>query len=248
MSRISFKVAVFLCAGCIVACKSYYPFSGNASLVAANKAWQEDTAVKHFYQPYKDSLDNIMKVPVAELETDLVKKLPESTLGNFMVDILKAKTEAYTGDTIDVAILNYGGIRSPSLSKGTLRVEHAYLLMPFDNYLVEQVLTGRQLNDFCDSIAVKKGWPVSGISFTIRDGKAEHILVQNQPLDVAKKYKVALIDYVANGGDGMAFLKFIPQKQTGVLFRDAILEFWKEATVRHQPLSAKIENRITYAQ
>jgi hypothetical protein len=28
--------------------------------------------------------------------------------------------------------------------------------MPFDNYMVEQVLTGQQLSDFCDSMAMKK--------------------------------------------------------------------------------------------
>jgi 2',3'-cyclic-nucleotide 2'-phosphodiesterase (5'-nucleotidase family) len=232
----------------MAACKSYYPVTENASLIKVNKVYTPDSSVRSFYKPFKDSLDKIMKIPVAELEMDLVKKLPESTLGNLMVDMLKTKTQDYTGDAIDLAILNYGGIRVPSLTKGTLSIEHAYLLMPFDNYLVEQILTGQQVKDFCDSIALKKGWPVSGISFKIKNDKAVNILVNNVPLDLTKNYKVALIDYVANGGDGMAFLKSIPQKQTGILFREAIIEYWKQQTAEGKKISSKLENRITYAE
>ena len=230
------------------ACKTYYPAQENSSLVKVNTSFAADTAIKGFYKPYKDSLDKIMKVPLAELTDDLTKKLPESTLGNMMADILKVKTEEYTNDKIDVAILNYGGIRSSSLTKGMLNVEHAYLLMPFDNYVVEQTLTGQQLSDFCDSMAMKKGWPVSGISFQIKNDKAINILVNNAALDLNKKYKVAINDYLANGGDGMAFLKSIPQIQTGRLFRDAIMEYWSAQTKAGKKISAKLENRISYAE
>jgi 2',3'-cyclic-nucleotide 2'-phosphodiesterase (5'-nucleotidase family) len=129
-----------------------------------------------------------------------------------------------------------------------LNVEHAYLLMPFDNYVVEQTLTGQQLSDFCDSMAMKKGWPVSGISFQIKNDKAINILVNSAPLDLNKKYKVAINDYLANGGDGMAFLKSIPQIQTGRLFRDAIMEYWSAQTKAGKKISAKLENRISYAE
>lgn len=242
------KSLLFFCVIFLAACKSYYPTTESSSLLKVTKSYGGDSSIKSYYRPYKDSLDRIMKIPVVELQEDLVKKLPESTLGNLMVDMLKAKTEEYTKDKIDVGILNYGGIRSPSLTKGMLNVEHAYLLMPFDNYLVEQTLTGQQLKDFCDSIALKKGWPVSGMSFHIKNDKAINIMINGEPINLSRTYKVALIDYVANGGDGMAFLKTIPQKQTGILFRDAILDYWKDQAKVHKKISAKLENRITYAE
>jgi len=169
-------------------------------------------------------------------------------LGNMMADILKLKTAAYTNQTIDVAILNYGGIRTPSLSKGTLMVEHAYLLMPFDNYLVEQILTGQQLSDYCDSLAIKGGWPVAGIAFVIKNKKASDIRVNGIPIDLKKNYNVATNDYLANGGDGMTFLKTIPQIQTGKLYRDAIIEYWKEQTKAGKKIQSNLENRIQYAE
>ncbi len=244
-SKINF---CFLAVVLMTACKVYRPAQEKSSLIKVNTSFQGDAAVKIYYKPYKDSLDKIMKVPVAELEEDLSKKLPESTLGNLMADMLKVKAAEYTKDAIDVAILNYGGIRVPSLTKGTLKVEDAYFLMPFDNYIVEQVLTGQQLSDFCDSMAMKKGWPVSGISFQIKKDKAVNILVNKLPLDLSKKYNVALNDYLANGGDGMTFLKTIPQIQTGRLFRDAILEYWSAQTKAGKKISAKLENRISYAE
>jgi 2',3'-cyclic-nucleotide 2'-phosphodiesterase (5'-nucleotidase family) len=249
MSRHYSNIGIFILAVVFTtACKIYYPVQENSTLVKVNTSFAADTAIKGFYKTYKDSLDKIMKVPLAELTDDLTKKLPESTLGNMMADILKVKTAEYTNDKIDVAILNYGGIRSSSLTKGMLNVEHAYLLMPFDNYVVEQTLTGQQLSDFCDSMAMKKGWPVSGISFQIKNDKAINILVNSAPLDLNKKYKVAINDYLANGGDGMAFLKSIPQIQTGRLFRDAIMEYWSAQTKAGKKISAKLENRISYAE
>jgi 2',3'-cyclic-nucleotide 2'-phosphodiesterase (5'-nucleotidase family) len=120
--------------------------------------------------------------------------------------------------------------------------------MPFDNYLVTQQLSGQQVQDLCDSIAVKKGWPVSGISFRIKNEKAIDVAVQGVALDLQKKYEVALNDYLATGGDGLAFLKNIPNQNTGVLFRDAIMEYWKEQHISGQKINARIENRIIYVE
>ena len=249
MSKVYSKISIIVFIAVVFsACKTFYPVQNSATLVKANNLIQADTAILHYYQPYKDSLDKIMKIPLAELEEDLTKKLPESTLGNLMADILKVKTAEYTKDIIDVAIMNYGGIRVQSLTKGALNVEDAFLIMPFDNYIVEQVLTGQQLSDFCDLIAAKNGWPIAGFSFEIKDNKATNILINNQPIVLTKKYNVALNDYVASGGDGMALLKEIPQKQTGILLRDAIIEYWQAQTKLGNKISAKIENRITYAK
>ncbi len=230
------------------ACKSYFPVQEQSSLIKINASVASDSLVTGYYTPYKDSLDKIMKVPLAELENELTKKQPEGTLGNHLADILKIQAEQYSGIKVDVAILNYGGIRIPALSKGILRMEHAYFIMPFDNYIVLQTLTSRQLSDFCDSMAMKKGWPVSGLSFQIENNKAVNIKVGNTPLVMEQKYTVALNDYVANGGDGMTFLKAIPQQQTGVLFRDAIIEYWTAQNKAGKKISAALENRISYAK
>lgn len=249
MSRIYSKIGIVLFAVLILtACKSYFPVQENFGLIKVNQDFAADSTILIYYRPFQDSLNSIMKVPLVELADDLSKKLPESTLGNFMVDILKTKAADYSKQKIDAAILNYGGIRVSSLTKGFLNVEHAYLLMPFDNYIVLQILNGQQLQDFCDSIAMKKGWPVSGISFQIKNQKAIQLKIGNEPVDLTKNYTIALNDYLANGGDGITFLKYLPQQQTGVLFRDAIIEYWKETNLANKKVTSSIENRIIYAE
>ena len=244
-SKITLLFSVVLYA---TACKTYYPISYQSSLEKVTQSVQSDTSIKAYYLPFKDSLDKIMKIPIAELKEDIVKKMPESTLGNLMADILKIKTQAYLNTPIDFSVLNYGGIRMGSLTKGTLNIEHAYLLMPFDNYLVAQNLTGQQVQFFCDSIATVGGWPVSGISLQIKDKKAIQILINDVPLEASKTYNMATNDYLANGGDGMTILKSIPQIQTGKLYRDAIIEYFKEQTKAGKFISSSLENRITYAK
>jgi 2',3'-cyclic-nucleotide 2'-phosphodiesterase (5'-nucleotidase family) len=250
MLRIYFNKYLFLLFSSVffIGCKTIFPSKESSSIIKINKNSSLDSATITYYKPYKDSLDKIMKIQLVELENDLVKMQPESSLGNFLVDILKLKTAEYTKDNIDVAVLNYGGIRIPSLTKGFLNIEHAYLLMPFDNYIVVQELSGKKITELCDSIAKKNGWPIAGITFQIKEKKAINILINNQPLNYEKTYTVALNDYVANGGDDMAFLKKIPQKQTGKLFRDAILEYWQQQGIQHKKITAKLENRISYAE
>ena len=233
--------------GLVLSCKSLVPAGHSAqSLPISNIAY--DSAAVRYYRPYKDSLDKIMEVQLAVLEQDLSKQQPESTLGNMMVDILRIKTAQYTGRTMDLGVVNYGGIRIPALAKGPLKVLNAYNLMPFDNYLVTMSLSGQQVQALCDSIARKKGWPVSGVTFGIKQGYAVQVLVQGQPLDPAKQYQVALSDYLAGGGDGLTFLKDIPYEQTGVLFRDAILEYWTEQQAAGKSVTARLEKRIIYVE
>ncbi|MCB9034852.1 MAG: 5'-nucleotidase C-terminal domain-containing protein [Chitinophagales bacterium] len=186
-----------------------------------------DTSIVNQYQPYKDSLDKSMKVKIATLQNDVVKAQPSSTLTNLLADILFEQATKYIKQPIDFAVMNYGGIRLPSLSKGDLLVEHAYQLMPFDNYIVALQLNGTQVQELCNSIAKSGGWPVSHIQFTIDDANANNIQINNEALQNNKLYTVAMIDYIANGGDNMTMLKTITQIPTGVLLRNGIIDYFK---------------------
>ena len=68
-----FSLAVVLS----TACKTYFPAQETSALIKVDKTQQADTLLLKYYKPYKDSLDKIMKIQLAELDTDLTKKLPE---------------------------------------------------------------------------------------------------------------------------------------------------------------------------
>lgn len=57
------------------------------------------------------------------------------------------------------------------------------------------------LQVFLNHISNKGGWPATGITWQIKDKTAVNVLINGQPLNETADYTVAMVDYVANGGD-----------------------------------------------
>jgi 2',3'-cyclic-nucleotide 2'-phosphodiesterase (5'-nucleotidase family) len=203
-----------------------------------------DSALARLLQPYRDSVDRSMNEVVGTADKALDKKLPESALGNFMVDAFFYGAEKSFGVKPDIGVLNYGGIRLTQLPAGPVSRGKIFELMPFDNLLVLQKVPGSVLQQFLDLTASKKGWPVHGITMEIRDGKAANVQVNGAPLDPNKVYLMVNSDYVANGGDQAAMLKSIPQQSNGYLQRDALFDYIKYLKSQGKPISANEEKRV----
>lgn len=198
-------------------------------------------------QPYRRSMDSIMNVTIGIADTILYKAQPESTLGDFMADAMLHAVQQQHRQA-DAAILNYGGIRLPYISRGTITVGKIYELMPFDNQLTIIDIPGDTLLRFCNYMALAGGWPVSGISFTISDKKAIDIQVNGEPFDAAKIYKIATNDYLANGGDYCSFLTQLKRTTTPLLIRDICIDYIKELTKQGRHLHPYIDKRVYHAE
>lgn len=204
-----------------------------------------DTLVYSIIKPYSAKLGEIMEEVVVYSSGTFTKMQPESTLGNLLADATKEIAQIHTNQNIDVAIVNYGGIRVPELSKGKVTIGHIYELMPFDNYLVTIDLTGSELNQVLQAIAKTGGWPISGASFNISNNQeAINVRVGNRALHPNFIYTIALSDYIASGGDNMSMLVPLVQNNTGILLRDAFIQYFTEIGKQGKELEAKIEGRI----
>lgn len=210
-----------------------------------NKTYVPDTGIQQLLLPYRDSVNRAMGKKIGFTTQNLVKKLPESILGNFMADCMRVMASRKFNRTVDAAFVNYYGIRS-DIPKGDIILGNVYELMPFDNLIVLQQLKGSVLREFLNVVASKGGWPVSGIQMQIKNKQAEQILVGGKPLDDNATYVVANADYVANGGDECSMLKSVAQETKGYLYRDALIEYIQELTRAGKPVSAVLENRVTY--
>ena len=74
---------------------------------------------------------------------------------------------------------------------------------------------------------------------------AETTTIGGKEIDKQKIYKVATIDYLANGGSGMSFLEDISYRDlVGVRLRDMIIDFIKLEQVAGNELSAELQGRI----
>jgi 2',3'-cyclic-nucleotide 2'-phosphodiesterase (5'-nucleotidase family) len=204
-----------------------------------------DTALTNLIQPYAQNVNKTMGTVIGFATSSLVKKLPESGLGNFMADCMQQMASKQYHQPIDIAFMNQGGIRA-SINKGNITVGNVYELMPFDNLLVVQEVKGAVLEQFFQLMAADGGWPISaGSSFVIQNKKAINIIINGKPLDPKKLYLTANTDYVANGGSNAAMLKNIPFQNRGYLLRDALIDQIKDLTKSGKPIDPKIENRVS---
>ncbi len=213
--------------------------------VVRSDAAPEDKEVNVIIAPYKAQLDAVMNEVLAVLPTELSKQKPESTLGNWVSDVIMERLRK-DGYEVDLAIVNYGGLRVPYLSPGPLTRGEVYELAPFDNTLMVVEVPGHKLDSVFMLIAESDGWPVSNeVSSIIHDKKMTSILIAGKPLDPSKTYKLATLDYVATGGDNMKMLIPLSRKQTGLIFRDVLIDYLKDATASGKQISAVIGKRIT---
>ncbi len=207
-----------------------------------------DSGLLFMLQPYAEKLRGNMNEVVGLAAMDLEKRLPGGSLGNFMADAVHAMAAEKFGRVVDVAMVNFGGIRLNQIPAGEITRGKVFELMPFDNLLVLQELKGTILQQLLDHIAARGGWPVAGMTMQIADKKAVNVLIGGKPLVADEVYVVANSDFVANGGDRAEMLKAVPQINMGYLVRDALLDYMHRYYKDGRAIEASSENRITHAQ
>ena len=178
-------------------------------------------------------------------EVPLSKSQPESTMGNFIADAMLARAQQVNSKT-EIAILNYNSIKKNYLSPGNIAQGHILEMIPFNNKLVLLEISGSLLQEFCDHIAKNKGWPISGISFVIKNNKATNILVKGKPINKHILYRVAVPDYIAYGGNQCDFLTHLKKTRTDIFIRDLLIEHIEQLTKNGQQIHSEIEQRIIY--
>ena len=199
-------------------------------------------------KPYADSVNNSMSAVIAVAGMILEKKQPEGTLGNVLADAMLLMAKGKYQTAIDASLINFGGIRLPSIPAGNISLGKIYEVAPFDNIIVLLKLNGKLLQQLLNHIASKGGWPCAGMSWQIKNKSAINISIAGNALDENKEYTIALLDYVANGGDDCEMLKTIPQQNNGYLFRDAVIDYFTKFNSEGKKITASIEKRVTDAE
>ncbi|MBI5060502.1 bifunctional metallophosphatase/5'-nucleotidase [candidate division KSB1 bacterium] len=152
-----------------------------------------------------DSLETVIQARYGEVIGDLGEPWTRgyyktSNVGNWICDRLREQFAA------DVALVNAGGIRS-DWSPGPITLLKVMELLPFENSAVTFDASGAQLLSIAREQALAHGCEthgvleVSGLTVRYRKRGAEvaltEALVNGQPIDSAKSYRVASIDFVA---------------------------------------------------
>lgn len=207
-----------------------------------------DEEITALIAPYKEEVDKEMNEVLGNVPIDLTKRKPESTLGNWYSDAM-LDIAAKKGYSADFSISNYGGLRIPQVTAGPLTMGELFELCPFDNLLVIVEMKGDIVDSLLQQTAETEGWPVSkGIKMVIKDKKMVQCTIQGVPLSYTATYKVAMPDYVANGGDGLKVLITQKRVQTAILIRDMLIEYARDATASGKEITSSIDGRIVVQQ
>ena len=165
-----------------------------------------------------------LKKVIAYSEVEMPQVRTECMLSNWFVDIVIKKVSELTGEKMDVAICNLGGIRT-SMPKGDVLLDDILSMFPFKNYLVHLKMKGSKLREVFESMAANKFEAIGGATIEVTSGKIDSILIGDKPLNDEKVYNVATISFLLRGGDGYALAEHASDLQEyDIAIVDAVLE------------------------
>lgn len=193
------------------------------------------------------AVDSIKRPVIGHASMMLEKYVPESPLMNFAADALLQTARECTGQHIDIAITNKGGLRS-SLPAGTVTFGDIYNVFPFENTLALLTLNGAQLMQLCREIAAVGGEAIAGMRLVITpQGELVSATVGGEPVDESRSYRIATSDYLSQGNDKMTALALGSELEirSDITIRDLMVQHVKALAADGRSLSAECDGRIT---
>jgi 2',3'-cyclic-nucleotide 2'-phosphodiesterase (5'-nucleotidase family) len=210
--------------------------------------------VRELVERYRTALGAELLRPLGRTEVALdgrerEVRSRETNLGNFVSDVMRERLGA------DLALLNGGVIRGNRLfPAGPLTRGDLHALLPFGNVLALVEVGGTALREALERSVARYPRPagsflqVSGLGLVFDPARPPgrrllEVTVGGRPLDPDRRYTVALLDYLARGGDGYRMLgaarALVPVEHGPGLVDALVLEVERRGSVR-----AQLEGRI----
>lgn len=208
---------------------------------------RKDQAMAQMLSGYSAGVDSLMHDWIGT--TDRLLKNSDPELLNFFSDFILSRGRELSGK-VDLAIANKGGLRA-DIPEGRFSKGHIINMVPFRNYVSVVELSGKDLAEVFGVMAMTDG---NGVSDNVRvkyakagdKPQVKEILIDGKKLDPKRTYRVATIDYLANGGDYMTGFtrgKVIAQSPDAVF--DDLIFYFTDGKGKGQPLKASPDDRWT---
>lgn len=219
--------------------------------ILIDKKWdaEPDAEAAQFIAPYKHKVDSIMGPVVGSVAHDMTRHRPESELSNLLCDILVWGAKKF-GEQPVFSVYNMGGIRA-NFAKGKITVGDVNEVAPFENKICFLTLTGEKVTELFQQIAHRGG---EGLSHAVRlviskDGKLVSVTLNGEPIDPKKEYRIATLDYLAEGNDQLVAFKsgtnVVSPKEKENNVRYIIMDYFREKMAAGEVVESQIENRVT---
>ncbi|HYK96881.1 MAG TPA: bifunctional UDP-sugar hydrolase/5'-nucleotidase [Candidatus Acidoferrales bacterium] len=219
--------------------------AGELVAIAANQNLKPDPEIAALVEARRAEAAKYTDRVVGTLKSDLDgSSRDENAIGDLIGDAFVEYGKAQGWKT-DVAFYNAAGIRA-SLKAGPVTYGELYQVLPFENSIVSVDLTGAQLKEVLEDASGRAGrLQIGGGSWAYRftNAAGQRVLeatIAGAPLDPARVYHVATIDYLLLGGDGHTWFG----KGTNVIYGDIEVDAVAAYMSAHSPLDPKVEGRI----
>lgn len=235
-----------------VSCRSPYHFSSiSRSRILIDNRYdaRPDAGAEAFIAPYERRVDSVMKPVVGSTAHPMAAKKPESDLSNLLADILVWGGDEFK-ENPDFGVYNMGGIRA-ALPQGQITYGDILNVAPFENHICFLTLTGEKVLQLFREMAARGGEGVSrGVRLVItRSGGLVSASLNGEAIDPARDYRVATLDYLAQGNDGLLAFKsktsVVSPEDEAHDVRYIIVDYFKHQSANGQAVDAKVEGRVT---
>ncbi|MGP6173058.1 bifunctional metallophosphatase/5'-nucleotidase [Corynebacterium sp. A21] len=165
----------------------------------------------------------------------------ESTLNNLIAEAQRSQMSEFTGQDIDLGLMNAGGVRA-DLAAGEVTYAEAFAVQPFGNDVGYGTLTGADILE-----ALEQQWqdPEGGrprlalgvsdnfsYSYDPTAAQGQRIIqatINGTPIDPAAEYTVAASTFLFEGGDGFTALANTPKfNNVGVMDVQMFIDYLSE--------------------
>jgi 2',3'-cyclic-nucleotide 2'-phosphodiesterase (5'-nucleotidase family) len=216
--------------------KTYHTTAIEANNIPLDPTFEENVEILNFIQPYKTNIDADMKkiLTYSPVVYDKAIGKWQTNIGDlfatFVQNLATPIYKARTGNTVDMCLLNHGGIRAV-IPQGEVTTRNAFEVMPFENSLYVAELKGKTIYKMVDFLLYNKtAHPLHGIQIIVDNntGKAKSITINNEVVQKDKIYHVATNDYLVNGGDNMTFFNdAIKKHDLDYKMRNMTIDYFK---------------------
>jgi 5'-nucleotidase len=167
----------------------------------------------------------------------------DAPLPDLAMDLARSATHT------EIALSTSSAFREP-MAEGVIREEDLRAALPYPDELLVYEMPGAALQALLDASAAAAGTDfflqVSGVKFTIANGKARNVRILSadgdKPLAPGARYRAAISDFAARVAPPYkAVLEAFRGQKTGLILRDVLRDRLKRGT----PVSAGADGRIS---
>jgi len=218
------------------------------------------TAILDVYRPLVAPKANAVIGSIGADLLDTPNDAGESSLGDIVADAQLAAMSA-GADPAAVAFMNPGGIRARLLqaqisggeSRGEVTYGEAFTVQPFGNVVTKLTLSGAQIKALLEQqsfsptaprlLQVSRGFSYAWDALAPVGSKvvAGSIRINGVSVVATQRYRIAVSNFLADGGDGYSVFAEGSERVGGPLDIDALVDYF----AAHSPVVPGPQDRIT---